>query len=222
MKTPNSTIFYVVHHTLGPRHFLVIFKHYEEGFQRCNYRLRSIHFLFQSQSFFSTCGSLCCSFPLRSSYRLAQPFSCTLHLCWLVSYAFLWASLFLPLTEQSALQTGLAGYFLPSLRKPICFKSLVIIFLCVNDLPTDPWPHQVPHFFLFSDGDTLWSLFQLKRINTKVFISSQDLSILTNRTLLNFTNSIKPSPHSLQSPRSFFPHVTLNHFPDSAISSVLS
>lgn len=52
MKTPDSTIFYVVHHTLGPRHFLVIFKHYEEGFQRCNYRLRSIHFLFQSQSFF--------------------------------------------------------------------------------------------------------------------------------------------------------------------------
>ena len=77
-------------------------------------------------------------------------------------------------------------------------------FFFVNDLPTDPQPHQVPHFFLFSDGHTLCLPSQLKRINTQVSISSQGLSSLTDRTLLNCTNSVESSLHSLLSPRRLF------------------
>lgn len=101
-----------------------------------------------------------------------------------------------------------------------------VFFFFVNDLPTDPQPHQVPHFFLFSDGDTLCLPSQLKRINTQVSISSQGLSSLTDRTLLNCTNSVESSFHSLLSPRSlffFFFSITLNQLPDSTVvSSALS
>lgn len=93
-------------------------------------------------------------------------------------------------------------------------SGLQLSFVCfffVNDLPTDPQPHQVPHFFLFSDGDTLCLPSQLKRINTQVSISSQGLSSLTDRTLLNCTNSVESSLHSLLSPRSLFFFFSLSH-----------
>ena len=77
-----------------------------------------------------------------------------------------------------------------------------LFFFSVNDWPTDPQPHQVPHFFLFSDGDTLCQPSQLKRINTQVSISSQGLSSLTDRTLLNCTNSVESTLFRL--PEAFF------------------
>ena len=157
-----------------------------------------------------------------------------------IYYTFLLAWLFFPFTELSTLQTRITGFtwffvfvfvFFPSssfLEKAhllqVCNYRLFFFF--VNDLPTDPQPHQVPHFFLFSDGDTLCLPSQLKRINTQVSISSQGLSSLTDRTLLNCTNSVESSLHSLLSPRSlffFFFSITLNQLPDSTVvSSALS
>lgn len=103
------------------------------------------------------------------------------------------------------------SYLLIPLKVHLLFKKLkffvLFCFLCfffLNHLPNDLWPHQVPRFFLFPDGDTLWLPSQLKRINTKVSISSHVLSRLTNRTLLNCTHSIESSPHSLLSPGRIF------------------
>ena len=106
----------------------------------------------------------------------------------LVSLVFFFFFFFLPWESPSASGLQLSFFF----------------FFFVNDLPTDPQPHQVPHFFLFSDGHTLCLPSQLKRINTQVSISSQGLSSLTDRTLLNCTNSVESSLHSLLSPRRLF------------------
>lgn len=126
---------------------------------------------------------MCCFFSLKSSRWCSQLFLLwTLHL----SDCVLLALLFLPLTEQRALQTRIAGYFLPSLESPSVSGLLPSFceWLPHQPLTPDPWPDQGPRFFLFSDGGTLWPPSQLKRINTKVPISSQDLSVLTDWTFL--------------------------------------
>lgn len=103
----------------------------------------------------------------------------------------------------------------------VCNHRFCFFFL-VNDWPTDPQPHQVPHFFLFSDGDTLCQPSQLKRINTQVSISSQGLSSLTDRTLLNCTNSVESTLFRLPEAFFFF-SITLTPLADSAVvSSALS
>ena len=206
MKSLNSRILCVVHHALGLRHFLALkLKHYKMGVQW--YRSKSIRF-HSNLKVFPTCGSLCHSFSLRSPYWPLELFlfwtvtftDCLLQIPFGMTFPPLyWAeyppnkdywfhfffSFFLPWESPSA--SGLQPYF-----------------FFVSDLPTDPQPHQIPHFFLFSDGDTLCLPSQLKIINTKVSISSQGLSSLTDRTLLNCTNSVESSLHSLLSPRSLF------------------
>lgn len=159
------------------------------------------------------------------AFRTAPLLDC--YLDWLfITHSFWHGFSFLLLSwvpsKQGLLVSLFFFFLLPSLRKPICFRSATIVFFLVNDLPTDPQPHQVPHFFLFSDGDTLCRPSQLKRINTQVSISSQGLSSLTDRTLLNCTNSVESSLFRLPEAFFFF-SITLYPLPDSAVvSSALS
>ena len=214
MKSPHSRILYVVHHALGLRHFLALkLKHYKMGVQW--YRSKSIPF-HSNLKVFPTCGSLCHSFSLRSPCWPLELFlfwtaaftDCLLHIPFGMTFPSLYWAEYPPNKDY-----WFHFFFFPSsfLEKAHLLQVCSHSFFFISDLPTDPRPHQVPHFFLFSDGDTLCLPSQLKIINTKVSISSQGLSSLTDRTLLNCTNSVESSLHSLLSPRSlFFPlsHLT--------------
>lgn len=177
------------------------------GFQR--YRSKSIHF-HSNLKVFPTCGSLCHPFTLRSPCWPLELFlfwtvtftECLLHIPFGMAFpSFYWA-------EYPPNKDYWCHFFFSSssfLEKAhllqVCNHRFCFFFL-VNDWPTDPQPHQVPHFFLFSDGDTLCQPSQLKRINTQVSISSQGLSSLTDRTLLNCTNSVESTLFRL--PEAFF------------------
>lgn len=47
-------------------------------------------------------------------------------------------------------------FFLPQESPSVSGPSHGFFGVCVNHLPTDPWPHRVPHLFLFSQGGALW------------------------------------------------------------------
>ena len=141
------------------------------------------------------------------AFRTVPLLDCCLY--WLFITHSFWHDFSFPLLSWVPSKQGLLVslfFFFPSsfLEKAHLLQVCSHSFFFISDLPTDPRPHQVPHFFLFSDGDTLCLPSQLKIINTKVSISSQGLSSLTDRTLLNCTNSVESSLHSLLPPRSLF------------------
>ena len=131
MKSPNSRILCVVHHALGLRHFLALkLKHYKMGVQW--YRSKSIRF-HSNLKVFPTCGSLCHSFSLRSPYWPLELFlfwtvtftDCLLQIPFGMTFPSLYWAEYPPNKDY---WFHFFFFLLPSLRKPICFRSAAIFF----------------------------------------------------------------------------------------------
>lgn len=144
MKSPHSRILYVVHHALGLRHFLALkLKHYKMGVQW--YRSKSIPF-HSNLKVFPTCGSLCHSFSLRSPCWPLELFlfwtvaftDCLLHIPFGMTFPSLYWAEYPPNKDY-----WFHFFFfslLPSLRKPICFRSAAIVFFSSVIYPLTPGP----------------------------------------------------------------------------------
>lgn len=127
-------------------------------------------------SVFSPCDCSCHSFPLNPSYCLSQ-----LSLSGFLTFTdhVLWPCFsFLSWSRALSKQELLLIFFL--LWKAHLSQVFSHHFF-VNDLPTDPWVHRVPHFSLFSNGDTLWPPLSGKDKHWSLHFLLR-LVVLTNRT----------------------------------------